>query len=96
MTTTAYIGQAISRIDGRVKVTGQAKYAGEYNVPNLAYGVVVSAAIANGLARRACCSTPLSPATASPERHLQFVPRFKASIRLYGFIAIMRLSDGEN
>lgn len=36
MTTTAYIGQAISRIDGRVKVTGQAKYASEYNVPNLA------------------------------------------------------------
>src|SRR4030095_3391425 len=48
MTTTAYIGQAISRIDARVKVTGQAKYAGEYNVPNLAYGVVVSAAIAKG------------------------------------------------
>jgi xanthine dehydrogenase YagR molybdenum-binding subunit len=48
MTTTAYIGQPISRIDGRVKVTGQAKYAGEYNVPNLAYGVVVSSAIAKG------------------------------------------------
>jgi xanthine dehydrogenase YagR molybdenum-binding subunit len=48
MTTTAYIGQAISRIDARVKVTGQAKYAGEYNVPNLAYGVVVSSAIAKG------------------------------------------------
>ena len=48
MTTTAYIGQAISRIDGRVKVTGQAKYASEYNVPNLAYGVVVSSAIAKG------------------------------------------------
>ena len=46
MTTTAYIGQAISRIDGRVKVTGRAKYASEYNVPNLAYGVVVSSAIA--------------------------------------------------
>src|SRR5262249_8003710 len=30
------------------KVTGQAKYAGEYNVPNLAYGVVVSSTIAKG------------------------------------------------
>ena len=48
MTTRPYIGQAISRIDGRIKVTGQAKYAGEYSVPNLAYGVVVSSAIARG------------------------------------------------
>jgi xanthine dehydrogenase YagR molybdenum-binding subunit len=46
--TTNYIGQPISRVDGRAKVTGQAKYAGEYNVPNLAYGVVVSSAIARG------------------------------------------------
>src|SRR5258707_9231233 len=46
--TTNYIGQPISRVDGRVKVTGKAKYAGEYNVPNLAYGVVVSSAIAKG------------------------------------------------
>ncbi|MCU1309058.1 MAG: aerobic-type carbon monoxide dehydrogenase, large subunit CoxL/CutL-like protein [Candidatus Angelobacter sp.] len=46
--TTNYIGQPISRVDGRAKVTGQAKYAGEYNVPNLAYGVVVSSAIAKG------------------------------------------------
>jgi xanthine dehydrogenase YagR molybdenum-binding subunit len=46
--TTNYIGQPISRVDGRAKVTGQAKYAGEYNVPNLAYGVTVSSAIAKG------------------------------------------------
>jgi xanthine dehydrogenase YagR molybdenum-binding subunit len=46
--TTNYIGQPISRVDGRAKVTGQAKYAGEYNVPNLAYGVVVSSTIAKG------------------------------------------------
>src|SRR5262249_34363368 len=46
--TTNYIGQPISRIDGHAKVTGRAKYAGEYNVPNLAYGVVVSSAIAKG------------------------------------------------
>jgi len=30
------------------KVTGAAKYAAEYNVPNLAYGCVVSSAIAKG------------------------------------------------
>src|SRR5262245_60600229 len=46
--TTSYIGQPISRVDGRAKVTGVAKYAAEYNVPNLAYGYVVSSAIAKG------------------------------------------------
>ena len=30
--------QPISRVDGRAKVTGAAKYAAEYNVPDLAYG----------------------------------------------------------
>jgi xanthine dehydrogenase YagR molybdenum-binding subunit len=45
---TNYIGQPISRVDGRAKVTGAAKYAAEYNVPNLAYGCVVSSAIAKG------------------------------------------------
>ena len=45
---SSYVGQPISRIDGRAKVTGQAKYAAEYNVPNLAFGVVVSSAIAKG------------------------------------------------
>ncbi|MES2570650.1 MAG: molybdopterin cofactor-binding domain-containing protein, partial [Verrucomicrobiota bacterium] len=42
------IGQSVSRVDGRAKVTGQAKYAGEYNVPALTYGVVVSSTIARG------------------------------------------------
>src|SRR5262245_16325628 len=46
--TTNYIGRPISRVDGRAKVTGAAKYAAEYNVPNLAYGCVVSSAIAKG------------------------------------------------
>jgi len=46
--TTNYIGRPISRVDGRAKVTGAAKYAGEYNVPNLAYGCVVSSVIAKG------------------------------------------------
>ena len=45
---TNYIGRPISRVDGRAKVTGAAKYAGEYNVPNLAYGCVVSSPIAKG------------------------------------------------
>src|SRR5207248_2639466 len=46
--TTAHIGKPISRVDGRAKVTGGAKYAAEYNVPNLAYGWVISSAAARG------------------------------------------------
>jgi xanthine dehydrogenase YagR molybdenum-binding subunit len=43
-----YIGTATSRVDGRAKVTGAAKYAGEFNVPNLAYGYVVESTIPKG------------------------------------------------
>src|SRR5262245_34387137 len=46
--TTSYIGQPISRVDGRAKVTGEAKYAADDKVQNLAYGHVVSSAIAKG------------------------------------------------
>ena len=45
---TSYIGTATSRVDGRAKVTGEAKYAGEYNASGLAYGSVVESAIAKG------------------------------------------------
>jgi xanthine dehydrogenase YagR molybdenum-binding subunit len=45
---TTYIGQPISRVDGRAKVTGGAKYAAEHNIPNLAHGFVVSSAVARG------------------------------------------------
>jgi xanthine dehydrogenase YagR molybdenum-binding subunit len=82
--TTNYIGQPISRVDGRAKVTGQAKYAGEYHVPNLAYGVVVSSAIAKGRITKIDTSEALSldgvlqvfthenaPRTASDDRSYQ-------------------------
>jgi xanthine dehydrogenase YagR molybdenum-binding subunit len=52
MTGTTYLGKPTSRIDGRAKVTGVAKYAAEYNVPGLAHGVVVSSAIAKGRIKR--------------------------------------------
>ncbi|MCK8493832.1 xanthine dehydrogenase family protein molybdopterin-binding subunit [Spirosoma sp. RP8] len=42
------IGKPLSRVDGRAKVTGSAKYAAEYNVPELTYGYVISSAIAKG------------------------------------------------
>ena len=46
--STNYIGRPTRRVDGRAKVTGEAKYAAEFKVPDLAYGVVVSSAIAKG------------------------------------------------
>ena len=45
---TAYIGTATSRIDGHAKVTGEAKYAAEYNFPGLAHGYIVDATIPRG------------------------------------------------
>jgi len=52
MTATSYLGKPTSRVDGRAKVTGTAKYAAEYNAPGLAHGFVVSSAIAKGRIRR--------------------------------------------
>ena len=46
--TTNYIGQPKSRVDGKLKVTGAAKYAAENNVPNMLYGYIVSSAAAKG------------------------------------------------
>jgi xanthine dehydrogenase YagR molybdenum-binding subunit len=43
-----YIGTSTSRVDGRAKVTGAAKYAAEFNVPGLAHCSVVSSTIAKG------------------------------------------------
>jgi xanthine dehydrogenase YagR molybdenum-binding subunit len=48
LVSTNSIGKPVSRVDGPAKVTGQAKYAAEFNVPNLAHGFVVSSAIAKG------------------------------------------------
>ena len=43
-----YIGKEMSRVDGVAKVTGKAKYAAEFKVPNLAYGFLVMSTIAKG------------------------------------------------
>jgi xanthine dehydrogenase YagR molybdenum-binding subunit len=45
---TTYIGTATPRVDGRAKVTGAAKYAGEFNASGLAHVNVVTSAIAKG------------------------------------------------
>ena len=51
-TATTYIGVPVSRVDGRMKVTGTAKYAAEYNVPGLLHGYVIGSPIAKGRIRR--------------------------------------------
>jgi len=51
-TGTDYIGMPVSRVDGRLKVTGTAKYAAEYNVRGLAHGHVIGSPIGKGRIRR--------------------------------------------
>jgi len=45
---TTYIGTDTSRVDGRPKVTGAAKYAAEFNTAGLAHASVVTSTIAKG------------------------------------------------
>nr|WP_314498806.1 xanthine dehydrogenase family protein molybdopterin-binding subunit [uncultured Chryseobacterium sp.] len=42
------VGTAVSRLEGELKVTGSAKYAGEYDAPDLLYGYVVNSSITKG------------------------------------------------
>ena len=42
------LGEPLNRVDGRLKVTGGAKYSGEYKLPGLTYGVLVPATITSG------------------------------------------------
>ncbi|MFB6462417.1 xanthine dehydrogenase family protein molybdopterin-binding subunit [Bradyrhizobium tunisiense] len=44
----AYVGTPTSRVDGRAKVTGAAKYAGEFAADRLLHGFVVEATIPRG------------------------------------------------
>jgi xanthine dehydrogenase YagR molybdenum-binding subunit len=39
----------LSRIDGRLKVTGKAKYSAEYNIKGITYGVLVGSTITSGV-----------------------------------------------
>lgn len=41
-------GDGVSRVDGRAKVTGQARYAAEHRAGDMVFGVVVSSTIAKG------------------------------------------------
>jgi len=51
MTINSPLGKPLSRVDGPSKVTGQARYAGEFQIPGLLYGSVVNSTIARGRIR---------------------------------------------
>ena len=42
------IGDPIDRVDGRLKVTGRARYTTDHAIPNVAHGVLVTSTIAKG------------------------------------------------
>jgi xanthine dehydrogenase YagR molybdenum-binding subunit len=42
------IGRALSRVDGRAKVTGAARYAAEFDNPDQAYAVIVASTVGRG------------------------------------------------
>jgi xanthine dehydrogenase YagR molybdenum-binding subunit len=46
-----YIGKEMRRVDGLAKVTGQAKYAAEFDLPNMAFGYLLLSTIAKGSIR---------------------------------------------
>jgi xanthine dehydrogenase YagR molybdenum-binding subunit len=43
-----FTGQPVTRVDGRLKVTGQATYAGDHDIPDLAHAVLVCSTVARG------------------------------------------------
>ena len=48
VTGAGSVGEPLDRVDGRLKVTGGARYAAEYPVPNVAHAAIVTSTIAVG------------------------------------------------
>ncbi|MDZ8258204.1 xanthine dehydrogenase family protein molybdopterin-binding subunit [Nostoc sp. ChiQUE01b] len=46
--TNIVVGKPLNRVDGRLKVTGSARYAAEFPVAKMTYGVTIQSAIAKG------------------------------------------------
>ena len=43
-----YFGKALSRVDGHAKVTGEAKYAAEFNSQDLLFGYIINSTVTRG------------------------------------------------
>ncbi len=56
---TPSVGAPLDRVDGRLKVTGSARFAAEFQVPNVAYGVIITSTIAKGRVREVDASAAL-------------------------------------
>src|SRR4051812_21422356 len=78
-----YIGTATSRVDGRAKVTGEAKYAGEFNVPGLCHGYVVEATIPKGRIKNIDSSAALRVEGVAEVLTHQNRPRMAGTSRAY-------------
>ena len=42
------VSQSVDRVDGKLKVTGRARYSGDHSLPNLCYGYLLQSSIAKG------------------------------------------------
>jgi xanthine dehydrogenase YagR molybdenum-binding subunit len=42
------VSQSVDRVDGRLKVTGRARYSGDHSLPDLCYGYLLQSSIAKG------------------------------------------------
>lgn len=68
-------GQALDRVDGPAKVTGQARYAAEYPAADLLHGSVVSSDVAHGRVRGIDCAAALAvPGVVAVLHHLNRPP----------------------
>ncbi|MCY0994825.1 xanthine dehydrogenase family protein molybdopterin-binding subunit [Nannocystis sp. ILAH1] len=57
---TTHVGERVSRVDGRAKVTGKARYAAEHAAPDLVHGFVIGSAVARGTITRIDASQALA------------------------------------
>ena len=79
----SHIGTPTSRVDGRAKVTGAAKYAGEFKASDLAYGYVVTSDIAKGRIARIDTSEALRVAGVIDVLTHEHRPRMAGTTRAY-------------
>jgi xanthine dehydrogenase YagR molybdenum-binding subunit len=77
MKAETFIGQPLTRVDGRLKVTGTATYTAEFQRPKLAYGALIQSTIANGRIAKIDLSTAKSAAGVIGILTRQNAPRFK-------------------
>jgi xanthine dehydrogenase YagR molybdenum-binding subunit len=81
---TNYLGKPASRVDGHAKVVGAAKYAAEHSVAGLAYGFVVTSAIARGRIRNIDIADALAVAGVLDVFTHEHRPKLASSDKKYG------------